>query len=89
MDNNAFGNYKCPCCGFYTLDHKADNTFQICPVCFWEDDGVQLHNPDYEGGANSVSLLQAKQNYKNFGAIEERFKECIRLPLEDEKCDQS
>ena len=50
MDNNIFGKYKCPCCGFYTLKDKADNTFQICPVCYWEDDGVQFHDPNYQGG---------------------------------------
>ena len=63
MNANTIGNYKCPCCGFYTLNEKADNTFQICPVCYWEDDGVQLHEPDYEGGANNVSLMQAKENF--------------------------
>ena len=37
---NKYGKYQCPCCGHYTLDDKPDNTFQICPVCFWEDDGI-------------------------------------------------
>ena len=77
--------YKCPCCGFYTLDDKADNTFQICPVCYWEDDGVQLNDPYYEGGANVVSLYQARENFKNYGAIEVRFKKLVRLPFETEK----
>ena len=85
MNANTIGNYKCPCCGFYTLNEKADNTFQICPVCYWEDDGVQLHEPDYEGGANNVSLMQAKENFKSFGAIEKRYKEYVRPPLEEEK----
>ncbi len=85
MDTNTFGKYKCPCCGFYILDDKADNTFQICPVCYWEDDGVQFHEPNYQGGANSVSLIQARENYKSFGAIEERFKERVRPPLKEEK----
>ncbi|MCX6182772.1 MAG: CPCC family cysteine-rich protein [Bacteroidetes bacterium] len=85
MDTNIFGKYKCPCCGFYTLNDKAENTFQFCPVCYWEDDGVQFQEPNYQGGANSVSLMQAKENFKSFGAIEERFKEYVRLPLEQEK----
>lgn len=84
MDNNIFGKYRCPCCGFYTLNDKADNTFQICPVCYWEDDGVQFQEPNYQGGANGVSLIQAKENFKSFGAIEERFKNYVRPPLEQE-----
>jgi hypothetical protein len=84
MDNNTPSKHQCPCCGYFTLDNKADNTFQICPVCYWEDDGVQLHYPDYSGGANTVSLNQAKRNYKIFGAVEERFKEDVRPPKDDE-----
>lgn len=85
MESNILGKYKCPCCGFYTLNHKADNTFQLCPVCYWEDDGVQLHDPNYQGGANSISLIKAMENFKNFGAIEERFIKYVRPPFEEEK----
>ena len=28
--------YKCPCCGYFTLDERGE--YDICPVCFWEDD---------------------------------------------------
>lgn len=28
--------YKCPCCGYQTLDTHGE--YDICPVCFWEDD---------------------------------------------------
>lgn len=28
--------YRCWCCGYRTLDSRGD--FDICPVCFWEDD---------------------------------------------------
>jgi Cysteine-rich CPCC len=27
----------CPCCGCLTLDDRR--RFEICSVCFWEDDG--------------------------------------------------
>ncbi|UGU17895.1 hydrolase [Sinomicrobium kalidii] len=81
---NKHGKYQCRCCEHYTLDDKPDNTFQICPVCFWEDDGVQFYDPEYEGGANEMSLNQARQNFKKFGAIDSRFKEQVRPPKEDE-----
>ena len=85
MLKNKFGKYKCVCCGYYTLNIKPDNTFEICPVCFWEDDGVQGNNENYAGGANNVSLRVARKNFKKFGAIEIEFKKTVRLPKEEEK----
>jgi hypothetical protein len=76
--------YICPCCGLTTLTQKGPGTFEICPVCYWEDDNVQYEDPDYSGGANNVSLNQARINYKKFGAIEQRFIEQVRAPLSDE-----
>lgn len=76
--------YKCPCCGFYTLQEKANGTYEICPVCFWEDDPIQLHDEKYEGGANKVSLMQAQKNYQMFGASEKEWIEHVRSPKEDE-----
>lgn len=49
----------CPCCGFLTLEEEY-GLFVICPVCGWEDDGVQLANPTSAGGANSLSLAEAQ-----------------------------
>lgn len=74
--------YKCPCCGYYTFNEKPSG--DICKVCFWEDDLIQLDNPSYEGGANNVSLNQARKNYKLFGACEIYMKQYIRKPLKDE-----
>lgn len=85
MEVNVFGNYRCPCCKSYTYERKANNTYQICSVCFWEDDGVQLDNPEYEGGANTISLNEARKNFKIFGAMDERFIGNVRPPLKEEK----
>ena len=76
--------YKCPCCGYYTFEEPIENTFAICPVCFWEDDGIQLLEPNRSGGANYVSLNEAKANYNDFGACEKRLMEFVREPSEDE-----
>ncbi len=51
--------YTCPCCGYKTLEEEPPGTYEICNICFWEDDSVQFKEPDYEGGANEVSLKQA------------------------------
>jgi hypothetical protein len=83
-DRPMMSRYPCPCCGFLTLDERPPGTFAICPVCWWEDDEVQARDPEYVGGANDVSLRQARENYRNFGASEERFKSSARNPNLDE-----
>jgi hypothetical protein len=46
----------CPCCGYRTFRDPGYGSYDLCPVCFWEDDDLQLSEPDYRGGANDVSL---------------------------------
>ncbi len=60
---------QCPCCDYFTLDEP--HAWDICPVCFWEDDGEYLHQPDCGSPANgSLSLRQARENFRAFGACE-------------------
>lgn len=75
--------YQCKCCGYFTLGEEG--SYDICPVCFWEDDEAMYRDPDMTGGANKVSLTEAKENYKNFGACMEEFLPFVREPLEEEK----
>ena len=56
-------NKKCACCGEYSL--PAESVFAICPVCGWEDDEVQNENPSLQGGANEMSLEEAKQAFRS------------------------
>lgn len=82
--------YKCKCCGYYTLEEEPldpnmyPGTFEICPVCFWEDDSLQYKDPELKGGANKVSLNEAKENFKKFGAIREDVIQYVRKPRVDE-----
>ncbi len=76
--------YPCPVCGYLTLDEEPPGTFNICPVCFWEDDSVQANDAGYRGGANVVSLNEAKANYASCGASEQRFRENVRPPRPEE-----
>ncbi|MEB9974689.1 CPCC family cysteine-rich protein [Bacillus cereus] len=55
--------YTCPCCGYKTLEEEPPGTFDICNICFWEDDNVQFDDPDYEGGANEYSLRQYQKAF--------------------------
>jgi hypothetical protein len=59
--------FPCPCCDLLTLDDRPPGTFEICPVCGWEDDGLQFVDMEREGGANRISLDQARENYREFG----------------------
>jgi hypothetical protein len=75
--------YTCPCCEFKTLD-SAPGLFDICPVCYWEDDNIQRNDPYYKGGPNSISLNEARQNYRNIGAISSEYLTYVRPPSKDE-----
>ena len=77
--------FACPCCGFLTLDEAPTDTYAICPVCHWEDDGVQLRDPDYEGGANAVSLNQAKSTFREHGVSDVRFAASVRPARPEER----
>ena len=77
-------NFPCPCCGFLTMSECPQGTFEICPVCYWEDDIVQLKDIDYKDGANDESLREAKENYKNFKASSKDFLKYVRPPISDE-----
>lgn len=57
----SFRKYTCPCCGYRTLDFEPPGTYDICPICFWEDDGIQFKDPDYVGGANQSDSLRITQ----------------------------
>ncbi|MDD5070870.1 MAG: CPCC family cysteine-rich protein [Candidatus Omnitrophica bacterium] len=70
--------YTCPCCGYKTFDEAPPGTYLICPICFWEDDPGQFEDPNYEGGANVVSLRQAQKNFIEFGACDKKMIKNVR-----------
>jgi len=76
--------YKCPCCGYYTFDEKPNGNYDICRVCYWEDDPLAYDNPDEVQCCNRVSLAQARKNFIAFGACEKEMIEHVRVPYNDE-----
>lgn len=56
-------NVTCPCCRFPTL--RGSGTYEICPICWWEDDGQNDQDADIvRGGPNShYSLADARRNF--------------------------
>lgn len=77
--------YACPACANLTLHEQPPGTFEICPVCWWEDDRVQFYEPDYPGGANRVSLNEARANYRRIGAAAPEDVGRVRAPRSDER----
>jgi hypothetical protein len=78
------GRFACPCCGFLTLDEAPPGTFDMCEVCWWEDDPVQFADPTYRGGANTPSLNEARENFRLIRASDPRFARSVRPPRADE-----
>jgi hypothetical protein len=64
---SAFKLIACPCCGYRTLENR--NEFEICKICWWEDDGQDNNQADeIWGGPNyGVSLTQARHYYLTIG----------------------
>ena len=51
---------KCPVCGQFELE---EGSCDICPICGWEDDNVQNADHNYAGGANSLSVNEARLEF--------------------------
>jgi hypothetical protein len=58
---------ECPCCFLPTLAKLG--VYDICPVCWWQDDGQDDSNADTVlGGPNGhYSLTKARQNAADHG----------------------
>ena len=83
QDKGEISKYPCPCCGYVTLQ-DGPGGYDICPICFWEDDLSQLRFPTGTG-ANKVSLIEAQNNFEAFGACERRLIEHVRKPTEEDR----
>jgi hypothetical protein len=53
----------CPCCGFDSLNERGG--FEICSICWWEDDDQDNDDADtIRGGPNyHLSLTRARINF--------------------------
>ncbi len=59
--------FPCLCCNLPTLESQGN--FDICPVCWWEDDGQGDDQADLvNGGPNGeYSLTEARANFRDHG----------------------
>lgn len=71
--------YPCPCCGYLTLPQPAPGSWEICPVCFWEDSPE-----DWDWNSNGVYLEQGQANFEKLGACGPGWISDVRPPTPDE-----
>lgn len=63
---------QCPCCDYFTFAEWAAH--EVCAVCFWENDGLDLNQITVQSPSNnSLTLWQARTNFETNGACHEDF----------------
>jgi hypothetical protein len=76
-------NVACQLCVNYAISKHG--SYDICPVCFWEDDGLYSNPGEVRGGPNGkLSLTEAQANFKKFGASSEERVKRVRPPQASE-----
>jgi hypothetical protein len=58
--------YTCPCCGYRTRN-EGPGEYDLCPVCFWEDDGMHDHDAASIDGPNGITLAEGQRRYRRYG----------------------
>ena len=53
--------FQCPCCDYVSLAERSH--FDICDVCFWEDDGLDVDQLDVYSGPNHMTLRAGRANF--------------------------
>ena len=57
--------YPCPVCGYLTFV-EPPGSYDVCEVCGWEDDALQLEfAASLAGGANAMTLVAAQNAFAN------------------------
>ena len=68
--------HKCPVCGEYIF--KDALSYDICPVCGWEDYGFE-NDPDYKPYPNIMSFNERKKWFLEQRKINPKFKKFPRI----------
>lgn len=71
--------YTCPGCGYRVFDGPP-GTHDICPVCDWQDDDVQLRFPASNCGANVPGLVGHQAKVLPIAALPKRSQDLERDP---------
>ena len=87
MRADSSSRHPCPCCGHLALP-QGPGDYELCPVCFWEDDIAQLRWPMSPDGANGISLMEAQQTYQRIGAMDKEFRRQVRRARRSEPLEE-
>jgi Cysteine-rich CPCC len=74
--------FICPVCDYITLAEFGAH--EICAVCAWEADGLDLNEPHLASQSNgNLTLFLARRNFGNFGACADsrRLEKTVDLKL--------
>lgn len=77
--------YACPCCGYKTLPGRGD--YDLCTVCFWEDDADELDDAVSLEGPNGQTLAEGQRTYARYGTSVLHCINKVRPPASDEPRD--
>jgi len=53
---------SCPKCGYLTLDERSN--YDICSICFWEDDGIDDFELNKNSGPNHMTLKEGREIFQ-------------------------
>ena len=63
---------QCDCCDYFTI--PPDSDYEICPICFWEEDAYGIRRPEANSGANhGLTLHEGRENFRKLGACASEF----------------
>jgi len=77
--------FACLCCGYKTIPKQPPGTYEICPICCWEDSFTDNESEH----SNDVSLWQAQKNFDEFGACEKKWLDIARPVAEADERERS
>lgn len=80
--------YACPCCGANSLTERG--AWDICPVCWWEDDGTENDEASlyFSGPNNGLQLTAARINFIQHGIYNPERQDLLKKALPFKLFDQ-
>ena len=80
--------YPCPCCGYLVFLEPPDS-YELCPICSWQDEALQLQFPtSCAFGANHITLVEAQRNFQAHGASKPYLTGFVRALLPSDRRDE-
>jgi hypothetical protein len=52
----------CPCCHYLTLTNRGN--YDVCPLCYWEDDGKSYNELDSYSSVNNSTLRVYRKKFE-------------------------